>query len=266
MQGRRKEHIVPPSTNEQLNTIDGAEMAWIAPGAFTMGSSDADVVTILQQQPEWSADWFAQEKPQRIVWLPGFWMYRDPVTVAQFRACCEATGWGMPAAPEWGWQDDHPMVNVSWADILNYATWAEAVIPTEAQWEKAARGVDGRTWPWGNTWMPEHCGQDTRATSTGPIGAHPGNVSPFGVRDMVGNVWEWCQVSPLGDYDKAPARTPPRRTPASSGHVLRGGSWQCSFAAYLRCATRCFECDIQRGRGSYRRPTVGFRCAVAATP
>lgn len=245
--------------NARTNTIDGAEMMWVAAGDFIMGSSDADIAAILAQHPDWRGDWFAQEKPQRVVTLPGYWIYRDPVTVAQFRTCCEETGWNMAAAPEWGWHDDHPMVNVSWAEVTHYATWAQAQIPTESQWEKAARGTDGRTWPWGNTWIPEYCNQ---TSTTLPVHCHPGNVSPLGVRGMVGNVWEWCIASPLGDYERAPVRSPQRRAPSFSGHVLRGGAWQCTFAAYLRCAFRCFECDIQRGRGAYRRPTVGFRCVV----
>jgi formylglycine-generating enzyme required for sulfatase activity len=243
----------------RINTIDGAEMVWIAAGDFIMGSSDEDIATILREHPDWRADWFAPEKPRRTMSLPGYWIYRDPVTVAQFRACCLATGWTMPDAPEWGWQEDHPMVNVSWQDILTYATWAQSVIPTEAQWEKAARGTDGRNWPWGNTWMPELC---NLTSTTLPVSNHPGNLSPNGVRGMAGNVWEWCEAAPLGEYARVPARMPQRRPPSVSGHVLRGGAWQCTFDAYLRCAYRCFECDIQRGRGPYRRPTVGFRCVV----
>lgn len=252
----------PPEYEIRRQTIDQAEMVWVAPGDFRLGSSEADIATVMRQHPDWRADWFAPEKPQRVVTLPGYWMYRYPVTVAQFRACCQATEWSMPDAPEWGWQDDHPMVNVSWTDIQHYADWAQAAIPTEAQWEKAARGTDGLIWPWGNTWMPEHCCYSANAAQTEPVGARPGNASPYGAHDMVGNVWEWCEAAPLGEYEKAPVRTPQRRTPTPSGHVLRGGSWQSAFAAYLRCAYRCFDCDAQRGRGAYRRPTVGFRCIV----
>jgi len=255
------------STNEvTINTIDGAEMVKIEPGDFRMGSSDADIAEVMRVHPDWRADWFAQEKPSRTVTLPGYWIYRYPVTVAQFQACCLATEWSMPTAPEWGWQEDHPMVNVSWVDISHYVSWAQSAIPTEAQWEKAARGDDGRLWPWGNEWIPEYCSHAgkgaNKAVSTTPVDAHPENVSPYGVREMAGNVWEWCQSSPFGDYDRAPMRTPQRRPPAASGHVLRGGSWQCAYAAYLRCAYRCFECDAQRGRNTYRRPTSGFRCVV----
>lgn len=254
--------MIPSMSETMVNTIDSAEMVWIAAGEFTMGSSDEDIAEILRQHPDWRSDWFAQEKPQRLVVLPGYWMYRYPVTVAQYQVYCEATGIAMPQAPSWGWVEDHPMVNVSWPDVSNYALWANAIIPSEAYWEKAARGAEAFTWPWGNTWDPNNCCNATNACSTQPIGTYPANTSPYGVSDMVGNAWEWCQASPFGDYDKQPARTPPRRSPAASGHVLRGGSWQCAFAAYLRCAFRCFECDTQRGHTTYRRPTTGFRCAV----
>jgi formylglycine-generating enzyme required for sulfatase activity len=256
--------MVPPSMNTQhFNPIDHAEMVWIDPGDCVIGSTDADITAIVSHHPDWRADWFVHEKPQRTVSLTGFWINRFPITVAQFRACCLATGWNMPVAPEWGWQDDHPMVNVSWQDVIHYTTWAQAMIPTETQWEKAARGADGNIWPWGNTWIPDNCSHATNASSTQPIGSHPDNTSPYGVRDMVGNVWEWCQASPAGDYERAPSRTPQRRPSTSSGHVLRGGSWQCAYEAYLRCAYRCFECDTQRGHSTYRRPTVGFRCVIS---
>ena len=229
-------------------------MEWIADGDFIMGSSDADVDAILQQHPDWRADWFAQEKPLRIVSLPGFWIYRDPVTVAQFHACCRETGWSMPAAPEWGWRDDHPMVNVSWADIHHYATWAQAGIPTEAQWEKAARGTDGRIWPWGNTWMPDYC---NHTSTTQPVGSHPGNVSPYGVRDMVGNVWEWCQASPR-------VTTSGRLSGNSNGACLRPVGMCCAVGRgsvpsmpIFVAPYRCFECE--HPTGTWRLPSSDSR-------
>ena len=254
---------MPPSDIRiQVNTTDGAEMVWIAAGDFIMGSSDADIATILEQLPDGRAENFTKEKPRRVVSLPGYWIYRDPVTVAQYRAYCLAADRSMPTAPEWGWQEDHPIVNVGWNEVSQYAKWANAEIPTEAQWEMAARGDDGRIWPWGNSWIADLCSHSANAASTQPVGSRPGNASPFGARDMAGNVWEWCLASPVGEYDRIASRTPQRRPAATSGHVLRGGSWQSAFPAYFRCAYRCFECDLQRGRDAYHRPTVGFRCVI----
>jgi len=246
----------------RINRIDGAEMVWVPAGAFCMGSSDDDIIAVMRKHPDWDARWFAQERPQRQVEVPGFWIYRCPVTVAQYRTYCEAAGVPMPAEPAWGWTDDHPMVNVSWDDVSRYAEWAGAALPTEAQWEKAARGDDGRWWPWGNQWEPERCVNPSNAGSTCPVGSHPEGASPYGVLDMSGNVWEWCISSPPGDYNLQPSRTPQRRPVTPSGHVLRGGSWLSAFGAYHRCSYRCFECDQQRGYHTYRRPHCGFRCVV----
>jgi formylglycine-generating enzyme required for sulfatase activity len=251
-----------PSSETRENRYDGATLVWVPPGDCLLGSSEADIAAILRQHPDWRADWFVQETPRRATTLPGYWIYRDPVTVAQFRACCAATGWEMPPEPPWGWLDDHPMVNASWQDATHYAAWAGAAVPSEAQWEKAARGVDGRTWPWGDVWDADACAHAGNAEGTHVAGSHPANVSPFGVRETVGNVWEWCQAAPPGEYAPAPSRPLQRHPPTPSGHVLRGGSWQSAFPAYLRCAYRCFECDTQRGIHVYRRPTTGFRCVV----
>ncbi len=118
-------------------------MVRIPAGTFLMGSKAG----------EGSDD----EHPQHTVDLTGYWIYRTDVTVAQYRKFCTATGREMPDAPDWGWQDDHPVVNVDWDDANAYADWAGAALPTEAQWEKAARGTDGRIYPWGNDWDATKC-------------------------------------------------------------------------------------------------------------
>lgn len=255
---------MPLSTREsQINPIDGATMIWIPGGEFRMGSTEEDVAAILQQNPAWEARWFAHEKPQRSVILPGYWMYETPVTVAQYRAFCDATEARMPAEPTWGWQDNHPMVNVSWDDALQYTDWANAALPTEEQWEKAARGEDLRWWPWGNEPDVTRSINATNASSTMPVGSIPAGDSPYGLKDMAGNIWEWCIASAQGDYLQQQPRMPQRRPSHPSTRVLRGGSWQCAYDTYLRCAYRCFDCEQQKGRGPYRRPTCGFRCVVA---
>lgn len=251
-----------PQEDEQcLNPIDGAELVLIPAGTFYMGSSEENIETIVQHNPNLDTTWFAQEKAQHIVNLPGFRMYRYPVTVKQYRTYSAATGMRMPAEPEWGWHDDHPIVNVSWDDANRYAAWAGVMLPTEAQWEKAARGDDSRWWPWGNERDMERCANASNASSTCPVTQHPNGASPYGIMEMAGNVWEWCMATPE-QYAYVPPRVPQRRQVSPSGRVLRGGSWQCSYDAYFRCAYRCFDCDRQRDHYAYRRPTCGFRCII----
>ena len=226
-----------------VNPKDGAEMVWVPAGEFLMGSTGDEV------------NW--DERPQRNVYLDGYWIYKTEVTVAQYRKFCEATNREMPEAPEWGWKEDHPVVDVSWQDAADYAEWAGASLPTEAQWEKAARGTDGRKFPWGNEWDGGRCANSVsgRLKGTKPVGSYPSGASPYGCLDMAGNVWEWC----AGWYDedyyrKAPSNNPPG--PASGSHrVLRGGSWYYAHDGYFRCARRCRYAPGRR-YGSY-----GFRCS-----
>ena len=118
---------------EKINAKDGAKMVWIPAGEFIMGSDE-----------------YAAEKPAHKVYLDGFWMDKNDVTVAQYRQFCEATGRQMPKAPSWGWIDDHPVVNVTWDDAKAYADWAGMALPTEAEWEKAARGGEYHRYVWGD--------------------------------------------------------------------------------------------------------------------
>jgi len=115
-------------------------MIYIPAGEFIMGSSKYD-----------------RETPQREVYLDGYWIYKYEVRVAQYRKFCQHTGREMPSPPSWRWADDHPMVNVTWDDAAAYTRWAGGRLPTEAQWEKAARGTDGREYPWGDDWDASKC-------------------------------------------------------------------------------------------------------------
>src|SRR5579871_2980372 len=127
----------------RINPVDEAEMVFIAAGEFLMGSEDGE----------------ASEKPQRAVYLDAYWIYKTPVTMAQYRAFwafCKATGRQLLVDPSWG-PDDHPIVEECWPDARAYCEWAGGSLPTEAQWEKAARGTDGREYPWGNAWDENRC-------------------------------------------------------------------------------------------------------------
>jgi formylglycine-generating enzyme required for sulfatase activity len=231
----------PFNVQERTNHKDGAVMIFIPKGEFLMGSNDYD-----------------DEKPPHRVTLDDYWIYKFPVTVAQYRRFCQATGRQEPLPPNWGWQDDHPIVNVSWNDATAYATWAGVRLPTEAEWEKAARGTDGRRYPWGNEWDASRCNNwKTGPEQTTPVGSYPQGVSPYGVHDMVGNVWEWC----ADWYGENYYRTAPSENPKGPGwgqyRVLRGGSWYLN-PRLVRVAFRDWLAP------DFRNYIVGFRCVAVA--
>lgn len=147
-------------------------------------------------------------------YLDSYRIMKYPVTVGQFWFFSLTAGYPMPTPPPWGWQDAHPMVNASWDDAMAFAAWLGLGLPTEEEWEKAARGPNGLRYPWGSQWDPKLLRCSARgwggAGSTAPIGCYPAGASPYGVLDMAGNTWEWCDAW----YDRF------HRT-----RVMRGGSW-----------------------------------------
>jgi len=251
-------YIVNPGTKKGdfcINPKDGAKMVWIPAGYFLMGSNSANKSVN------------TNETPQRKVYLDGYWMNKYEVTVAQYHKFCLETlrpiekknTWGyIRGKPSWGWIDNHPIVNVSWQDATAYAKWAGGSLPTEAQWEKAARGTDGREYPWGNQWDASKCnGYTKRTKKTQSVGSYPLGASPYGCMDMAGNVMEWC-ADWFGQtyYNSAPSRNPtgPSKSGIGAYRVQRGGSWFITIY-YLRCASRSFD-DPDRGEEYY-----GFRLA-----
>jgi formylglycine-generating enzyme required for sulfatase activity len=203
-----------------VNERDGAGLVQVAAGAFMRGS-----------------DRYEDEAPARSITLDAYWIYRQPVTLGQYKAFCAATG--RDFAPAWpqGMQADAKAaaeelpVSCSWYEAAAYAKWAGASLPTEAEWERAARGTDGRAYPWGDTWDPTKCAsmeQTIYAFATGfmPGDRYPQGASPVGALDMAGNMWEWTADWYDHDYyTQAPAQNPPG--PAAGSHkVLRGG---CAF-------------------------------------
>jgi serine/threonine-protein kinase len=179
------------------------------------------------------------------VHVEDFYMDINPVTVGEFALFCQATGRKMPPSPRWGWVYDHPIVNVTWYDAEAYAKWVGKTLPTEAQWEKAARGTDGREYPWGNTWDSGLCwNYDNSPNETQPVGMLPKGASPYGCLDMSGNVCEWTDSW----YDNNHNR-----------RVLRGGAWYNNYVDYFRCLFRNYGVPDGWGYG------FGFRC-VSSSP
>ncbi|HLK54971.1 MAG TPA: SUMF1/EgtB/PvdO family nonheme iron enzyme [Chthonomonadaceae bacterium] len=228
------------------NPIDGAERVEIAAGEFLMGNDDG---------PE-------EERPQRGIALDAYEIDRTPVTVAQYRRFCRETHRNLPPPPPWGMHDDYPMVNVSWHDAQAYAAWARGRLPTEAEWEKAARGTDGRAYPWGNAWDPTRCVHSVGRHRDGPeaVGHYLQGTSPYGILDMAGNVWEWCADRyDESAYVQAPAVNP---TGPSVGEerVLRGGSWEDDAPSSFRASSRGHM------PSDFRHFGLGFRCTSEPFP
>lgn len=238
-----------------VNERDGAELLWIPAGEFLRGSPEGKGA--------------GDERPQKKVTLDGYWIYKTPVTLAQYKKFCEATG--KKFEPTWGQgmhagskaDDGAYPAQASWYEAEAYAKAMGAALPSEAQWEKAARGADGREYPWGNAWESAQCASMEETVykfSAGfrPVGRYPQGASPYGVLDMAGNVWEWVADWYKYDYyQEAPNRNP--TGPALGTHkVLRGG---CSLYDERFC----------RGAARFINPPqvrdwtpTGFRCVVNA--
>ncbi|MBM3235344.1 formylglycine-generating enzyme family protein [Candidatus Poribacteria bacterium] len=213
-----------------INPVESAEMILIPAGEFIMGTSDEQIKELLRQFSSWKREWFADEQPQHRVYLDDFYIDKYPVTNAQFEQFVKATGYKVNS--DWRayytkGKEKHPVVNVSWNDANAYCKWAGKRLPTEAEWEKAARGTDGRIWPWGNAWDKSKCNSAEGGLGiTTPVGSYPAGASPYGVMDMAGNVWEWCADWYDEDYYRfSPARNPQGPSSGTTWRVLRGGSW-----------------------------------------
>lgn len=182
--------------------------------------------------------------------LPSFYIDRHEVTNDQFSQFVAATGY---APRRWHYVEGrgrHPAVNVSLLDAEAYAAWAGRAIPTEGQWEKAARGTDGRPYPWGDEWHDTHAiTPEFGVKGDVPVGSAPQGASPYGAMDMVGNVWEWT-VSPYREGSDADGR-----------RALRGGAWDAHKGKRRANCTYRSKFPPERADGK-----LGFRCVWPAQP
>ena len=236
-------------------------MMYVPAGKFSMGS------------PNGTGN--SNEQPQHTVFLDAFWVDRTDVTNAMYAVCVKAGGCKLPystASPTrsvyYGNAQyaNYPVINVDWNMAGAYCGWvgkASGVIvslPSEAQWEKAARGTDGRTYPWGDG-SPDKSllNYNNQVGDTSMVGSYPSGASPYGALDMAGNVWQW--VSDWFDeayYVNSPASNPPGPS-SGSARVLRGGAWA-SSEDLVRSASRLTH-DPVLGNSLF-----GFRCVRTDSP
>ncbi len=202
---------------------------------------------------------FTDERPAHRVYVDSFFIDRYPVTNLQYQQFVNATRRQPPKHWNGGQippgKERHPVVNVTWDDAEAYSVWAGKRLPTEAEWEKAARGTDSRDYPWGNTFDDALCNARGKRGGTVPVGSFPPNSnSPYGMCDLVGNVWEWCADWYMDTYYlQSPPRNP-QGPPDGIYRATRGGGWN-SAKEIVRCAAR------HGSPPSVGSLTIGFRCA-----
>ncbi len=217
------------------------DMVTVPAGEFWMGCSPKD------------SSCGDDAKPGRKVYLDAFSIDRTEVTVGRYNACVRAGN--CRAAYDNDRGDDHPVVGVAWNEASVFCKWAGGALPTEAQWEKAARGTDGRIYPWGDQAPScEHANMIRCGGSIERVGSKPAGAN--GLFDMAGNVWEWVEdVYDPNAYRSLGARNPVSRSGRSRARVVRGGSWSLEFGGYVSTSVRGGT-DLQSQSGA-----IGFRCA-----
>lgn len=252
---------ITSETDEILESIitwpnDGKDMVYISASSFTMGTNDVD----------------ASHQPEHKVYVADFYLDRWPVTNAEYKKFIDDTDYPIPNynvswcdTKSYNWdaeqrlypadKADHPVVLVSWEDAMAYAAWAGKRLPTEAEWERAARGSEGRRYPWGNAFMKGLCNsKEAELGQTSSVGQFSPNGDTLeGLVDMVGNVWEWTnslfRPYPYEANDGRESRQ------ASGFRVLRGASWVNDANVAL---------SASRLDGDFKFfNNVGFRCAVS---
>ena len=195
------------------------------------------------------------ESPQQTIHVVAFYIDIHPVTYAEYKEFVDAIGHRQPR--DWvdsqipPGKEDYPVVWVSWYDAAAYAEWRGKRLPTEIEWEKAARGTDGWQYPWGDAWAEGRCNSaDAGLRETSPVGQFPQGASSYGALDMAGNVWEWTATW----YDAYNGSVYTLDRFGTTCKVLRGGSWF-EGADVVHTTTR------NSAKPDFTFSTIGFRCA-----
>jgi len=241
-----------PSGAEQAEAPQGKPpegMATIPAGEFIMGSND-----------RWD-----DESPEHIARTDAFYMDIYEVTNREYQEFVEATGhekpfhWPQGNLPKG--KEDHPVTYVNWHDADAYCKWQGKRLPTEEEWEKAARGPDGNIYPWGNVWVLTKSNNPYKgSTGTEPVGSYPEGRSPYGLHDMSGNVWEWVDSY----YLPHPGNTIPKAEYGREKRILKGGSWFDCLSYGCGLSAPAFNRAFFNPE--VRNNSFGFRCARSAKP
>ncbi len=258
--------VAPTGERTSLAAREGRVL--VPAGAFLMGSSEQDLaeaalLCVRDGVPEAACaeEQLQDELPVHEVRLPAFRIDRTEVTNADYARCVRSGECRSPMQFPGDRRFDgerYPVVGVSWSDAAAFCRWTAGRLPTEAEWERAARGLSARIFPWGRTWNPHLANHGRFGIAPGdggdgfrhtaPVGSYPDGASALGILDLAGNVWEWT-TDWYEEYEPDPA--------APSGHVyraIRGGSWT-SPAHHLRVTTR------EAAPPEYRSLEIGLRCA-----
>ena len=243
-----------------VSPLDGMQMVYVPAGPFIMGREDP---------AELSRSHAIKLRPPQIVELPGFWIDKTEVTNAMYARCVAAGDCDEPLTPvlppyQNYYQNpaygEYPVLGVTFDNAKTYCRWAKRHLPTEAEWEKAARGELGNLYPWGN--QPPNCNRANHLLcneGTLPVGALPGGVSPYGALDLAGNVWEW--VEDWYEPEAYPTPFPVEGKDLSETlHVVRGGSWT-NNEVPLGSGVRFIAWPIDEISVGF-----GFRCARELEP
>ncbi len=237
-----------------------AGMVYVPAGEFIMGLSKQklDEITNRYSVPELMVPlWFGSQQPETRINLPAYYIDRHEVTNAEYKAFVDETGHPPPPSPAWDGNQvkptfaDHPVTHVIWAEAVAYAEWAGRRLPTEAEWEKAARGTDGRLFPWGDEFDPSRAiTAFSGAEGSLFVGSVPDGRSIYGCCDMVGNVQEWTQ----GNFTPYPEADPEGLPFDGSKKVARGAGWDEISPFFSICTARTALSPDTRSA------SLGFRC------